>query len=64
MSLPDGSDGKEFVRSAGDLVSIPGLENPLGKGMATHSSIVVLEIPWTERPDGLQFVRSQRVGHD
>ena len=64
MSLPDGSDGKEFVCSAGDLVSIPGLENPLGKGMATHSSIAVLEIPWTEKPDGLQFVRSQRVGHD
>ena len=32
--------------------------------MATHSSIAVLEIPWTEKPDGLQFVRSQRVGHD
>ena len=41
-----------------------GWEDPLEKGMATHSSIAVLEIPWTEKPDGLQFVRSQRVGHD
>ena len=32
--------------------------------MATHSSIVVWEIPWTEDPDGLQFMGSQRVGRD
>ena len=32
--------------------------------MATHSSILAWEIPWTQEPDGLQFVRLQRVGHD
>ena len=31
------------------------------KGMATHSSILAWEIPWTEEPDGLQSMRSQRV---
>ena len=32
--------------------------------MATHSSILAWEIPWTEEPDGLSSVGSQRVGHD
>ena len=32
--------------------------------MATHSSIVVWRIPWTEEPGGLQSMGSQRVGHD
>ena len=32
--------------------------------MATHSSILVLGIPWTEDPGGLQSMESQRVGHD
>ena len=36
-------------------------EDPLEKGMATHSNIFVLRIPWTEEPDGLQFMGSQRV---
>ena len=38
--------------------------NPLEKGMATHSSILAWRIPWTEKPGGLQSVRSQREGHD
>ena len=38
-----------------------GQENPLGKEMATHSSILVWEIPWTEEPGGLQSMGSQRV---
>ena len=33
-----------------------GQEDPLEKGMATHSSILALEIPWTEEPGGLQSV--------
>ena len=41
-----------------------GQENPLGKEMATHSSILVWEIPWTEEPGGLQSMGSQRVGQD
>ena len=41
-----------------------GREGPLEKGMATHSSILAWEIPWTEEPGGLQFMGSQRVGHN
>ena len=40
-----------------------GQEDPLEKEMATHSSILAWEIPWTE-PGGLQSMGSQRVGHD
>ena len=36
-----------------------GWEDPLEKGMATHSSILAWRIPWTEEPGGLRFVGSQ-----
>ena len=39
-------------------------EDPLEEGMATHSSILIWRIPWTEEPGGLQFMGSQRVGHN
>jgi len=39
-------------------------ENPLEKGMATHSSILAWRVPWTEEPGGLQSVGLQRVEHD
>ena len=38
-----------------------GREDPLEKEMATHSSILACEIPWTEEPGGLQSMRLQRV---
>ena len=41
-----------------------GREDPLEKGMATHSSILAWRIPWTEEPGGLQSIGSQRVGHN
>jgi len=41
-----------------------GWEDPLEKGMVTHSSILAWRIPWTEEPGGLQSMRLQRVGHD
>ena len=41
-----------------------GGEDPLKKGMATHSSILAWRIPWTEEPDGLQSMGLQRVGHN
>ena len=41
-----------------------GLEDPLEKEMATHSSILAWKIPWTEEPGGLQSMGSQRVGHE
>jgi len=46
-----------------DVGWIPGLTDPPEKGRATHSSIFVWEIPWTERPSGLQSmgVRKSRT---
>ena len=41
-----------------------GQEDPLEKGMASHSSILAWEIPWTEESGGLQSMGLQRVGHD
>ena len=41
-----------------------GWEDPLAKGIATHSSILAWRIPWTEEPGGLQSMDSQRVRHD
>ena len=39
-------------------------EDPLEEEMATHSSILARNIPWTEESDGLQAAGSQRVGQD
>ena len=41
-----------------------GWDDPLEEEMATHSSILAWGIPWREDPGGLQFMGSQRVGHD
>ena len=41
-----------------------GREDPLEKGVATRSSILAWEVPWTEEPGGLKFMGPQRVGHD
>ena len=41
-----------------------GQEDCWEKGMAIHSNILAWEIQWTEEPGGLQFMGSQRVGHD
>ena len=41
-----------------------GQEDPLEKGIATHSSILAWRIPWSEEPGRLQSMGSQRVGHD
>ena len=46
-----------WVRSLGG-------EDFLEKGMATHSSILAWRILWTEEPDGLLFMGSQRIRHD
>ena len=58
VGLPHDSAGKESACNAGDLGSIPGLEDPLEKGKATYPSILAWRIPWT-----VQSVGSQRVGH-
>jgi len=41
-----------------------GREDPLERGIATHWSILAWKIPWTEEPDGLQPMGSQRVRHN
>ena len=41
-----------------------GLEDPLEKEIAAHSSTLSWKIPWTEEPGGLQSMGSQRVGHN
>ena len=41
-----------------------GWEDPLEEGMATHSSVLAWRIPWTEEPDRLQSMGSQRVRYD
>ena len=55
--FPGGSMGKESACNIGDIGSILSPEDPLEEGMATHSSILTGEIPWTEEPGGLQPVR-------
>ena len=47
-------------------IRVPSLswEQPLEKGMATHSSILAWGIPWTEEPGELQSMGLQRVGPD
>ena len=39
-------------------------EDPLEKGMATHSSLLAWRTPWKDDPGRLQSMESQRVGHD
>ena len=62
--FPGGSDGRKSACNARDPGSIPGQEDPLEKGMATHSSVLAWEIPQTEEPGGLQSMGSQKVGHN
>ena len=61
-TVPLAQMGKDLPTVGETWVLSLGLEDPLENGMATHSSIVVGRIPWTEEPGGLQSVGSQRVG--
>ena len=47
MGFPGGSAGKESTCNVGNQGSIPGLEDPLEKGKANHSSILAWRTPWT-----------------
>ena len=58
MGFSGDSGGKESACNAGDLGWIPRLEDPLEKGMATHSCILSSRIPWTEELGGLQSMGS------
>ena len=59
---PGGLSGTESignVAATGDSSSIPGLEDPLEKEIATHSKVLAWRILWTEEPGGLQSMGSQ-----
>ena len=62
--FPGGSALKSLPANAGDSGSISRTGDPLEMEMATRSSILAWEIPWTEKPGRLQSIGSQRVGHD
>ena len=64
MGFSGGPVGKNLPAHVEYTGSIPGQEDALEKEMATHSSILIWEIPWTEEPGRLQSMGSQRVGHD
>ena len=53
---------KEMQQESG--VQFLGWEDLLEEGMATYSSILASRIPWSEEPEGLQSIGSQRVGHE
>ena len=57
--LPWWLSGKESACNAGDLCLIPGWKDPLEKEMATHSSILAWEIPWTEEPELHEVAKSR-----
>ena len=64
MGFPGSSVVKNSPAVQEKQVRPLGQEDPLEKGMATHSSILASEITWTEEPLGLQSMGSQRVRRD
>ena len=64
MGFPGGSEGKESVCNVGNPGSMPNQEDPLEKGIATHSCGLAWKIPGTEEPAGPQSMGPQRGGHD
>ena len=60
MCSPGDSVVKNLPAKAGDSDSIMGREDALEKGMATHSSILIWEIPRTEEPGGPFSMASQK----
>ena len=63
MGFPVAQRVKRLPDNAGDPVQSLGREDPLEREMATCSSILAWEVPWTEEPGGLQSMGLQRVGH-
>ena len=55
---------KNLAANADSWIRSLGWEDPLEEGMATHSSILVWRIPWTEEPGELQSKGSQTTGYD
>ena len=64
VDFPGGSVGKESACKAGDSDSVPGWDDPLEEGMATHSSILAWRIPMDRGAWWAIAHRILRVGHD
>ena len=64
LGFPGGSVVKNPPANAEIQVQSLGQEDPLEKGMATQSSILAWDIPWTEKPGRLQSMGLKIVGHD
>ena len=62
MGFPSGSAVKNPPAMRETWAHSLGQEDPLGKEMAAHSSVLAWSIPWTEEPGGLQSVASQELG--
>ena len=62
--FPGGSVVKNLLAMQEPWVQSLGQKDALEEEMATHSSILAWEIPWTEEPGRLQSMVSQRVGHN
>ena len=72
-TVPPGNPTYIYIHMAQIVKNLPamqetqvwslGWEDPLEKGMATHSSILSWRIPWTEEPGGLQSTGWQRIQH-
>ena len=58
--FPGAAEAKNPLTMQETWVRSLGWEDPLEKAMATHSSILAREIPWTEEPGGLQFTLLQK----
>ena len=67
MGFPGGSEVKNLSASAGDVRDMgltPGSRRSPGRGNGTPLQYFAWKTQWTEKPDGLQFMGSQRVGDD
>jgi len=67
IGFPGGSVVKippNNLGNTGDVSSIPGLGRSPGGGNGNPLQYSCLEIPWTEKPGGLQYIGSQRVEHN
>ena len=64
LGLPGSSDSKAFAGMRESQVRFLGWADPLEKEMAIHSSTLAWKTPWTEEPDRLWSMGSQRVRYD
>ena len=63
LGFPGGSELKSLPAVQETWVQSLGQEDPLEEKVAIDSSILAWKIPWTEEPDGLQFMALEKIGH-